>query len=53
MLIAMALPVVAKVELTLDALVIRPSAPTTITGITLSLPYVDAVTPGIHKTGIF
>ena len=42
---AMALPVDAKVGVALDALVIRPSAPTTITGIIPVLPYVEAVTP--------
>ncbi len=45
MAIAIALPVEANVGVTLDALVILPSAPTTITGITPALPYVLAVTP--------
>ena len=45
----MALPVDAKVGVALDALVIRPSAPTTITGIIPVLPYVEAVTPDGDK----
>lgn len=49
MAIAMALPVVAKVGVALDALVIRPSAPTTITGIIPVLPYVEAATPDGDK----